>query len=124
VPLDDLQRKAAHVFDQHDAKGDCNGPKLADHQRLDLLVGLDKSGEDPPGHQAVGVGNIGPSQAKHPWIARERTFGELWKLPVIAGRKVVMNLAKLLFHKVEVVQQPLRRRSDHLAGLQASAQVR
>ena len=118
MPFDDLLGQTAHVLDQDDAQGDRDGPKLADHQRLDLLIGLDKALEDRAGHQAVGVGNIGPGQAKDPRVARERTVGELRQLTVIARRQVVMDLAQLLFHEVEVVQQPFGCRGDRLTGLQ------
>ena len=62
--------------------------------------------------------DIGPSQTKDPRVACEGPLGKFRKLPIIPGRQVVVDLAQLLFHKVEVVQQPLCRRSDHLTRLQ------
>ncbi len=77
VSIDDLDRQAPHVLDQNDAQRDRHRPQFADHQRLNLLVGADKSSEDRRGDQAVGVRHIGPGQPEDPRISCERTLGKL-----------------------------------------------
>jgi len=118
VALDDLHGQAAHVLDQDNPQRDGDGPKLADHQGLDLLIGADEPGQHRPGQQAVSMGDIGPGHAQDPGVARERAVGELRQLPVIARRQVFRDLLKLVFNKVEVVQKPFRSRRDGLASLQ------
>ncbi|MEI2808495.1 MAG: hypothetical protein V9G18_21900 [Albidovulum sp.] len=91
--------------------------QLADRQRLDLLVGRHVAAQDLSGQQAVGVRDIGPGQPEDPRIPREGPVAELRKLPVVARRQVVADLPELLFHEVEVVEQPFRGRGDRLAFL-------
>ena len=117
MALDNLQSQASHVFDQDDAQRDRHCPDFTDHQRLNLLVGLDETGENRTGHKAVGVGHISPSQAKNPRVAGERAIGQLWELSIIPGWQIVPDLSQLLFDKVEVVEQPFSRRSQDLARL-------
>ena len=93
--LDDLHGKAAHVFHQHDAQGDGNGPDLADLQRDDPLIGLNEAAQDGACDQAVGMGDIGPGEAKNARVSGEMAFGQLGKLAVIAGRQIFGNLAQL-----------------------------
>ena len=43
MPGDDLMRQTPNILDQHDAQGDRNRPQLANHQRLDGLISLNKA---------------------------------------------------------------------------------
>ena len=117
MTIHDLLDQTAHVFHQHDAQGDGDGPDLADHQRLNLLIGADITGQHRAGHQAISMGDIGPSQAKDARISGKRPFGKLGQLTIIARRKIIADLPKLLFNKVEVVQQPFGCGHDGLPGL-------
>ena len=118
MTIHDLQRQTAHIFDQNDAQGDGNRPDFADHQGLNLLIGPDIARKDGTTHEAVSMRDIGPGQAENPWIARERTFGQLWQLAVIPRWQVVADLTQLLFDKVKIVQKPFGGRGDRLTRLQ------
>ncbi len=67
--LADLHGQPAHVLDQHDPQRDRYRPKLADHQRLDLLIGLHEAAQHGAGNEAVGMGDIGPGQFQYARIA-------------------------------------------------------
>jgi hypothetical protein len=57
----------------------------------------------------------GPGDAEDPWIASQRSVGQLRQLTIVAGRQVVADLANLLFDEVIVVEQPLAGRRDRTA---------
>ena len=117
LPFDDLFGQPPHVLDQNDAQRDRNRPKLADPQRLDILIGSDEPGQHRAGHQAVGMGDIGPGKTEDAGVAGERTFGEFRQLPIIARWQIAGDLLKLVLDKVIVVQQPFRRRCHRLSGV-------
>ena len=119
--LGDLNRKAPHVFDQHDPQRDCDGPKLADQQRRAALIGLHELPQNRAGNQAVGVGNIGPGDGENTRIAGKMAFGQFGQLAVKARRKILGDLAQLQFHQMEIVQQPFRRRRDRLSPLDGTS---
>jgi hypothetical protein len=56
--------------------------------------------------------NEGPGNAEDARIACQRPVGELGKLAVEAGRKIVLDLADLFVDDVKIVDQPFRRRRD------------
>ena len=63
----------------------------------------------------VRVRDEGPRQPEHARIAGQRTIGQLWQLPVIAGWQVVTDLTDLRFDDVIVVDKPFCRRRDGAA---------
>ena len=119
MAVKDLHSQTPHVLDKDDAQGDRNGPKFADHQRLNLLVGADIAGQHRADHQTVGMGDIGPGQTENPRVSGELTLGQLGQLAVIAGWQIVADLAQLLFDQVKVVQKPFSGGHDGLARLQS-----
>ena len=65
------------VLDEHDPQGNRYRPKLADRQRLDLLIRPHVSAQHLEVEAAVGVGDEGPRGAEHPRIPGEWPDGEL-----------------------------------------------
>ena len=110
--LDDAVGKPPQVLDEDDAQRDGDRPQFADGQFLDALICAHEPGEDVGIEQAVRVGDIGPGDAQHPRIARERSLGELRQLLIVAGRQILADLADLHFHDVVVVDKPLGGRRD------------
>ena len=90
----------------------CDRPELADRQRLNTLVGADEPPEHVRVEPAVRMRHERPGQSVDARIALERPLGQLGKLPVEAGRQIVADLTQLFIDDVEVVDQPLRGRSD------------
>ena len=116
-PGGDLVGQPPQVLDQDDAQRDGDRPELADRERLHLRVGRDEAPQQVRVELAVGMGHERPGEAEHARIALERTIGELGQLPVIGRWQVAANLADLRLHQMVIIQQPLRRRRDALAGL-------
>ena len=73
LALFDPDGDATQVFNQDDAQGDRHRPKLADRERLDLLIGTDVAAQQLGVEATVGVGDIGPRHAEHARIAGEGT---------------------------------------------------
>ena len=61
---------------------------------------------------AVRMGNECPRKPEYAWIPGQRSVRELWQLPVVTGRQVVIDLANLRLDDVVVVDQPFRSGSD------------
>ena len=106
----------AQVFDQRDAQGNRDGPKFADGERLDALIGLDETGELLYVEGAVGMRHHRPGDAEDARKAFERTFGQLGQAAIIAGRQVVLDLADLFVDDVIIVEQPFGGGRDGLSG--------
>ena len=103
LALFDKDRKAAQVFDQHDAQGDRHRPEFACRKRLDLLIRAHITAEEVGIEAAVSVRDIGPGDAEDARVACERPADELGQLAVIAGRQVGADLADLALNEMEVV---------------------
>ena len=58
------------------------------------------------------MGDEGPGDSVDAWVPEERALGQLGQLAVEALGQVVADLAQLLVHDVEIVDQPFRRRRD------------
>jgi len=63
----DAIRQFAEILDKHHAEGDCQGPKLADCERLYALVGIHKPPQKLRLEPAIGMGNERPGHAENPW---------------------------------------------------------
>ena len=105
------------VFDQHDPQRDGYGPKLADGQRLDLLIGAQVAAQDLGVEEAVGMGHERPGRAEHARVSHERSAGELGQLPIVARGQIGPDFADLFLDHMEVVDQPLGRRGDDRSGV-------
>ena len=104
--------ETSQILDEHDPQCDRNCPELADHQRLDLLVGPHVAAQHLGIEAAVGVSDERPCHAKHPRISGEWPVGELGQLPIIAGRQIGTDVVDLPLDEIVVVEQPLRCRGD------------
>ncbi len=112
APANNALRQAPKILDEHDAQRDRHCPQLADRQRLHALVGTHEPPERFGIESAIGVRNERPGDSVDARIAGERPLGQLGQLPIEPGRQVVADLAQLLVHDVEVVDEPFRRRRD------------
>ena len=79
---------------------------------LDALVRADEDAERVELDPAVRVRDEGPGQPVDARISLQLSRGQLGQLPIEARRKVLLDLADLLFDDVEVVEQPLGGRRD------------
>ncbi len=111
VPHDPLG-EPPEVLDQEDAQRDGDRPQLADRERLHALVGAHEAPQGLGLEAAVGVRHERPGDAEDPRVPLEEPGRELGQLAVEAARQVLADLAELVVHDVEVVDQPLRRRGD------------
>ena len=70
--------------------------------------------------------DVGPRDPENARISFQRAIGELGQLPVESARKVVANLANLLFDDMKVIDQPLRGGRDRafLADCARDAAIR
>ncbi len=109
--LRDLLREASEILDQHDPQRDRHRPKLANGERLHLLIGPDVADQHLGVETAVRVGDEGPGHPEDAGITGEGTRGELGKLAVVAGRQVRAKLTNLLLDEMIIVDEPFRRRS-------------
>ena len=109
---DDALREAPEILDEHHPQGDGDRPQLTDSQRLNALVGLHEPTERVRIEPAIRVGDEGPGDSVDAWVPEERALGQLGQLAVEALGQVVADLAQLLVHDVEIVDQPFRRRRD------------
>ncbi len=105
--LCDLIRQPAKILDQNDSERDGDRPKLADRKRLDSLIGDQEPAKDFRVEMAVGMGDEGPSYAKHTRVACERPAFELWQQPVIPVGQIGADFTDLCLDQMVVVQQPL-----------------
>ena len=112
APADDDLGEATEILDEHDPQRDRHRPELADGERLDALVGAHESAERGRVQATIRVGDEGPGDPIDPRIAVERAGGELGQLPIESRRQIVPDLAQLLVHDVEVIDEPFRRRGD------------
>ncbi|MCY1519163.1 hypothetical protein D9M68_539080 [compost metagenome] len=108
---------AAQVFEQHHAQGGGQRPQLAEHEFVDVLIGVEEGREQRLVEHAVGVRHIGPRNAVHARQPRQRRRDELGQACVVAARHAVMDLLELRLDEVEVVEQPFGCRR-HIAPAQ------
>ena len=94
----DLLREPPQILNQDDLQGNRDGPKLANREGLNLLIGVDVGNENLGVKAAVGVSDEGPRQAEDAGITRERAGDEFWELAVIARRQIDADLTDLPFH--------------------------
>lgn len=102
--------ETSEVFDQHDPQCDCNRPKLANRQRLYLLIGTHEMTQHLAVEVAVCVCHERPGHTEHPGVSFERAVSQLWQLPVIAKRQIGADSTNLPLDEVVIVDQPLSRR--------------
>ena len=112
TPTHDALRESSKILHQHHPQGDGDRPQLADGQRLDALIGQHESAEQIRIEATVRVRDKGPGDAVDTRIADKGPVGQLGQLPVEARRQIVADLAQLLIHDVEVVDEPFRRGHD------------
>ena len=101
-------RDPAQILDQNYTQSDSHGPELADRQWLHALIRRHKTAKRFGVKPAVGMRYKCPRHSKYARIALQVARGEFRQFAVIAGRQIVLNLAKLFIHDVEVINQPLR----------------
>ncbi len=104
---DHLLRQPPQILHQRHAQVDGHGPELADAQRLDALVGPHEARERLELEAAVGMGHVGPGQPIDARGSCEVARRDLRQRAVVAARQMVSDLAELLVHDVEVVEEPL-----------------
>ena len=112
----DLVRHPAQVLQQHHAQGGRQGPELGQAQLADFLVGVEEGAQDLGIENTVGMGHIGPGDSIDPGQTFQRCLREFGQLGVVAPGHAFPDLFELRFDQVEVVQQPVRRRSDIVAA--------
>ncbi len=71
---------------------------------------------------AVGVSDVRPGQTDDPGIPLEMALGELGQLAVVVRGQIIADLAQLLVHDVEVVDEPLSGRRDRALVLDGACQ--
>ncbi len=102
----DAPGAASKILHEHDPQRDRDRPQLPDRQRLNALVGAHEPAQHLRVKAAVRMSDKSPGHAKDPWIAGERSGGQLGQLPIVTRRKIVTNFSDLLFDEVVVVEQP------------------
>ncbi len=107
--------ETAQVLEQDDAQRRRQRPQLAERELANLLVGAQEVDQQVVVEGAVGVGDEGPGDAVDPRQADQRLVLEDREVAEIATRQAVLDLARLRFDQVEVVEQPLGRRADLVA---------
>jgi hypothetical protein len=110
--LHDSLGQAPQVLDEHEPQGDRDGPELADRQGLDPLEAADEALKRLRLEAAVGVCDVLPGHPEHAGISLKRLLRELRELAVESAREILAHLPQHLVRDVEVVDEPLRGRSD------------
>ena len=95
---------AAQVFHQYYPQRDRHRPQLADGQWLNALIGADKTTERFGIETAISVGNKRPGHTEHARIALKRSIPQLGQQSIEARRKILADLADLLFDEVVVIE--------------------
>ena len=103
---DGLFRQTPKILDEHDPQCDRHRPQFADRQRLHLLVGVDIANQHVGVEATVGMGDECPGETEDAGIARERTRGELGKLPVETRRQIGPDLSDPTLDQMVVVDEP------------------
>ena len=119
----DALGQPAQVLDQHDPQRRRQGPELAERELARLLVGLEEVHQQLLVEGAVGVGDERPGDAVDARQADQRLVLQHRQVAEVAPRQAVVDLAQLRFDQVEVVEQPLGRRADVVAGGRLPADV-
>ena len=122
--LDQFLGEPAQVLDQGQLEHAGPRPQLADSERGDGLVGVDEPIQPPGIESRVAVAELLDGHGIDAGGAGDLARGQLGELAVVAGRKVMADLADLAFHQVVVVEQPLgggrdRFATSHVAGQDA-----
>ena len=99
---------APQIFDQRQPEHDRDGPQFTQSQRLNGLVGGDKTAEAFAVHPRVAVRNGLKRQVVHARQALDKPG----QFAVIALGQMPLRGADLLLDQVEVIQQPLARGRD------------
>ena len=113
----DAPREAAQVLDQGDAQDDGHGPRLADGERSDLLVGAARSARASRRRAASRCGRAGrPPRARCAGsrCTRPRSGAAARPRSRSAGRRAAVVTCSSI--EVGVVEQPLHRRRHGAAG--------
>ena len=111
VPHDPL-REPPEVLDQEDAQRDGDRPQLPDRERLHALIGVHEPPQGLGLEAAVRVRHECPGDPEDPGVTLQEPGRELGQLAVEAVRQILADLADLVVHDVEIVDQPLGRRGD------------
>ena len=115
--------QAAQVLDQHHPQRRRQRPQLGQRQLAPALVGGEKVREQLFVEGAVGVCDEGPGHAVDARQTRQGLLDQYRQVAEVAPRQAFVNLLELAFDQVEVVEQPLGRRADLVAGLCLLADV-
>jgi len=103
----DADCEAAQVFHQRHAQRDRHGPKFANREWRDRLVGCDETPQRVGVEARVDVGDQRERDRVDSRVVLEFTGGELGKFVVVALWEIVTNFAQLFFDNVVIVDEPL-----------------
>ncbi len=110
--IDDVVRQTPQILHQHDPQRDRDRPEFADRQRLHALVGADEPAQHLRVEVAIGMGDERPRQPVHARVSLERSVDQFGELAMEAGREIDADRPDLLLDDMEIIDQPICRRSD------------
>ena len=113
----------AQVLDQDDAQRRRQRPQLAERQLADVLVGAQEMDEQIVVEGTVGVGDERPGDAVDSRQADQRLVFQHRQVAEVAPRQAVLDLARLRFDQMKVVEQPLGRGADLVARRRVAGDV-
>ena len=105
-------RYPAQIFHQHHAQRDGHCPELTNRKRLHPLIGRHETTQRFWVESAIRVRHKCPRHSEYARITFQVAGCEFGELVVVAGRQIVINLAKLLVDNMEVVHKPFSSRGD------------
>ena len=116
LAVGDAVSDPAQVFKQNHPQRGRQRPQLAEAQFINFLVSVKKCCEQVRVKHAVGMCNIGPGYAINTRKTLKWLVGEFGEIGVVAPRYAFMDLLKLRFDQMEIVEQPLSGRCDVVAA--------
>ena len=113
----------AQVFKQHHPQCGWHGPQLAQTELIDFLVSAQKGGKKSRIQHTVGMRYIGPGNTVNTRQAFKRLACQLGQVSVVMSGHTLVNLLKLCFYQVKIVQQPFSSGRDVLAALRNGGNI-
>ena len=113
----------AQVLDQHDPQGRRQRPQFSERELARFLVSLQEVDQQLFVEGAVGVRDERPGDAVDARQPDQRLVLQHRQVAEVPPRQAVVDFAQLRFDQVKVVEQPLGRRADVVAGGRLLADV-
>jgi hypothetical protein len=106
------RRNAAEVLDERQPQHDWYGPQLTKLERLNGLISGNETVDAVRVDSPVNVCDQFQGDTVDPRMTCSRSPSQPWQFATVTSRQVAPGGANLVFDKIEIVEQPFRRRRN------------